>query len=158
MTYNTRSGAIRWQIPDFQSDGSGNVCSFPKVCLSEQQLEDLSLKILVKLQCTTFAVVTFDGKSQRLEDPHLSTFVLPLFLDVYISNFVTLRMWVKVMMADPPLKSFTGGFFVTHRFSDITYLYISRNCVTLNIQVKITMYNIRYSNIRFLVSTSITRS
>ena len=27
MTYNIRSGAIRWQMHDFLSDGNRNVCS-----------------------------------------------------------------------------------------------------------------------------------
>ena len=26
MVYNIRSGAIRWQIPDFLSDGNSKVC------------------------------------------------------------------------------------------------------------------------------------
>ena len=33
MMYNNCSGAIRWQIHDFLSDGNSNICSISTVCV-----------------------------------------------------------------------------------------------------------------------------
>ena len=44
--YNIRSGAIRWQITDFLSDGNSNVCSFLTFI---DQNNQLTVKIVVKV-------------------------------------------------------------------------------------------------------------
>ena len=42
MMYNIRSGAIRWQIHDFLSDGNSNVCQYLTKCPDEKfDLENL---------------------------------------------------------------------------------------------------------------------
>ena len=42
MLYNTRNGAIRWQIPDFLSDENSNICI--SLCLSEWSPEKCYFK------------------------------------------------------------------------------------------------------------------
>ena len=47
MTYNIRSGVMRWQMPDFLSDGNSNVCSIshrlPNIRKS-RKLQDIDLE------------------------------------------------------------------------------------------------------------------
>ena len=43
--YNIRSGAIRWQIPDFLSDGDSYVCIFPAITCQNSHFKSLTLKI-----------------------------------------------------------------------------------------------------------------
>ena len=50
MTYNIRSGAIRWQTPDFLSDGNSYVCNFPAfTCQNSHLKKNLTLTIQVKI-------------------------------------------------------------------------------------------------------------
>ena len=66
MTYNIRSGAIRWQTPDFLSVGNGNVCIFPAFTSQISYSKSLTLKIWVSSVSKAFAKVPFDGKYQPL--------------------------------------------------------------------------------------------
>ena len=47
--YNIRSDAIRWQIPDFLSDGNSNVCIFPAFTCQNSHLKSLTLKMWINV-------------------------------------------------------------------------------------------------------------
>ena len=95
ITYNIRSGAIRWQIPDFISDNICHVCSnfhrlrgFSKW---RKMPKLLPWKFRSRSLSTTFEMFPFDGKYQPLWKSNLNIFrwLSLFFLDIHISKFVT---------------------------------------------------------------------
>ena len=64
MTYNNRSGAIWWKIPDFLSDDNNNVCIFKHLIVKITICKVWPWRLRWRSLTTTFAVMPFDGKHQ----------------------------------------------------------------------------------------------
>ena len=66
MMYNIRSGAIRWQIPVFLSDGNSHVCIFQRLLVKIFDLDDLG-----QSRSTIF---TMNNDANRCKCQNLQTF------------------------------------------------------------------------------------
>ena len=158
MMYNIHSGAIRWQIPDFISDGNSNVQHICSAYLSKQPLENFYLGNVGYSRGVQQSIWTHSMAHINLYKSHTLALLASShhFRDIHISKFVTLKMQVKVMMCNSQwqipdfLSDGNACIFISVYLS---YIHLKR--LFLKMQVKVMEYNIHNGSIRWLIATSI---
>ena len=70
----TCSGAIRWYMPNFLSDGNCNICIFRAFTCQNSYLKGLTLKFRLRSRSTIFTMTPFDGKCQNLQNVILKNY------------------------------------------------------------------------------------
>ena len=114
----------------------------------------MSLKILVKV-----AVYNFRNGAIRWLVSASIMFVLQLYslahtvfqisyIYIYIQKY---RNGVIPWLVSTSIKVVLEHFSLAHIIFQILYIYISRNLVTLKVEIKVTMYNIRNGAIRWQI-------